>query len=128
MEYCLLCKTELGNITYKWNGETLCKSCFSTKPSVKSDSLGFYTSKDSMWNFDVDEYERKIHISSKGQWKRYLKAKGMHDDRPQGRGLKPAEYREHKVEGPKKEWIRDQILKEMQEKGLRGKLIERKRR
>jgi len=68
--------------TYKYNGDVVCKECFSKKPN-KNCSLfydkSFNTIKDLAYNFTTDVFGNPIVIHSKRQYKKLLKQHGMAD-------------------------------------------------
>jgi hypothetical protein len=87
LETCFLCGASC-QVTYKHNGDLLCRACFDKLPSrINSGELGkFFTSKDKMWEFtDENTTGRPVEIRSKGQWKRHIKSLGLNDDVKQSR-------------------------------------------
>lgn len=78
---CVECKNQTDAI-YKYNGDALCKDCFSLKPN-KGISLetSFLTTRDKLFEFtDYNTTGKPVEIRTKGQWKKHLKKLGMHDD------------------------------------------------
>lgn len=76
---CEECKEVIDSAVYSYNGENLCRECFLKKPSLsKNKKIGsFNTSKDLLWDFDYWDGPKKLHFSSKGQFDRYCKQKGL---------------------------------------------------
>lgn len=64
------------NIRYRYNGEVMCKECFSKLPD--KEICGFNTPKDRLYNFHSAALN--IDIESKSQWKRELKKRGLSDN------------------------------------------------
>jgi len=64
---------------YRYNGDELCKSCFSKKGvGLKFDQSKFFTEKDKRWEFTTDMFNGKpIAIQSKRQFNRLLKQNGL---------------------------------------------------
>ena len=90
----------------------------------------FYTSKDKLWEFTVRDGEKEIPIATKGQWKRYMKERGLNDDTPKYRGLDGVMQAQEKFKNSYKpvdrRFIKNEILKELHEKGLTNKLLKRR--
>jgi len=128
LDTCSDCHLPIENAVYKINGEPYCKVCFGKKPSLRQrlgiTDFNFNTTKDKLFDFvDNKNFRKPVEIRSKGQWKRELKKHGLTDDVD---FKKPNELKQQ-YDTPKisKEFIKDEILKELQEKGLRDKLIRR---
>ncbi len=77
---CGECNSETDG-THKYNGDILCKKCFSLKgKKLFFSDTGFYTTKDKRYEFTTEMFDGKpIEIRSRGQFKRLLKKYGMAD-------------------------------------------------
>jgi len=126
---CDNCGIGLSAVKYVHNGKQLCQACFAKQPTLRQrlgiTDFGFNTTKDKLFEFDgISTFGKHIQITSKGQWKRELKKRGLTDDVDY---KKPNElkqtYEEKKID---RKFIRNEILRELQEKGLRDKLIRRR--
>ena len=129
---CDICQANLYSVRYAHNGRQLCQACFAKQPSIRqkldTGGLGFNTTRDKLYEFTDDRnFRHPVEIRGKGHWKRLLKQHGLTDDFQQ----KPK--RPENLKSPSEDFkptdrkfIRDQILKELQEKGLRDKLIRRR--
>lgn len=125
------CGTEIKGVKYLYNGETLCQNCFSNKKSLRQrlgiSDFNFNTTKDRLYNFlDTNTFKKPVQVTGKGHWKRLLKENGLTDDfeqRPKKANELKKPFDDYKPVG--KEFIRNEIARELQEKGLRHKLIRR---
>lgn len=126
LNYCSKCNTEIKNFIFKYNGEILCSSCFANRPSVKKSGIGiFNTSKDKLWEFKEEFKGRQYEIRTKGQWKRFMKERGLHDDVKQSPRKKDDFIKNEYKPVPRKE-IAECMLQELHDKGLYHKLIKRR--
>lgn len=126
------CGIEIHNVKYLYNGDILCQKCFSEKKSLRQrlnlTGLGFNTTKDKLYEFiDNKNFRQPTEVRSKGHWKKLLKQHGLTDDFDQ-KPKRPEDLRTpmQDFKPTDKRFIRDEILKELQEKGLRHKLIRRR--
>lgn len=124
------CGIEIYNVRYLYNGDTLCQKCFADKKSIKQrlgiSDLGFNTTKDKLYEFiDNKNFRQPTEVRSKGHWKRLLKQHGLIDDvdikKPNELKVPCDDYKPLD-----RKFIRDEILRELQEKNLRHKLIKRR--
>ncbi len=89
----------------------------------------FTTTKDKLYHFNhqFSPNEQPMEIRGKDHWKRELKSRGLTDDfeqKPKNiRDLKTP-MQDFKTTDPK--FVRNEILRELHEKGLRGKLLRRR--
>lgn len=85
----------------------------------------FNTPKDKLYEFiDYKNFKQPTEVRSKGHWKKLLKQRGLIDDVD---FKKPNELKQsYSEEHIDKKFIRNEILRELQEKGLRDKLIRRR--
>lgn len=76
---CEDCQKDITDSVYSYNGESLCRNCFCKKPSLSKDKIQglFNTSKDKLWDFTEWDGTKQIHFTSKGQFDRYCKQKGL---------------------------------------------------
>ena len=76
---CESCQKDITDSVYSYNGESLCRNCFCKKPSLSKDKIQglFNTSKDKLWDFTEWDGTKQIHFTSKGQFDRYCKQKGL---------------------------------------------------
>ena len=124
------CGNEIYGIRYLYNGDTLCQKCFSEKKSITQrlglSGLGFNTTKDKLFEFiDNKNFRQPTEIRSKGHWRKLLKQLGLTDDVD----IKKTNELKTPMDNFKttdRRFIRDEILKELQNKGLRDKLIRRR--
>lgn len=130
LDICTDCKLPIDSAVYKINGEPYCRSCFGKRPSLRQrlgiTDFGFNTTKDKLFDFvDNKNFRKPVEIRTKGQWNRELKKHGLTDDVDY---KKPNDLKMQK-DPPKidREFIKDEISRELQEKGLNGKLLRRKR-
>lgn len=86
----------------------------------------FYTSKDKLWEFTALDGTKQVPIGTKGQWKRFMKQRGLNDDVPKYKGLDAVKQDNDKFKTSYKpvsrEFVRDEIAKELQQKNLTHKL------
>jgi hypothetical protein len=76
---CVKCKIGTAG-EYKYNGDMLCKECFSGSFKLKSAGLGFNTDKDLRYNFVTDMFDGKpVQINSKRQFRQLIKQYGLMD-------------------------------------------------
>jgi hypothetical protein len=129
IDRCQKCQQELYNVLYRRNGYPYCKDCFSAQAPLKrvfSDTEGFfYTSKDKLFEFTAGWFKKDIEIRSKGQWKRFMKQHGLHDDIKQS-PRKENEFIPDKDIPVSREKIATMIHEELKEKELHDKLIKRR--
>lgn len=124
-----LCRCGRPISHYKYNGERICKDCWDgIKPKITS-TESFNVTKDKLYDFiDEKNFGKPIHITSKGQWKRELKKRGLTDDFTQDHNKYIKEVEGRHKENPKvdRKWIAEQIHQELQSKGLRDKVYKRR--
>lgn len=124
---CRECNSDIINTIFRINGDELCQSCFSKRPSkIKSfiDGNEFHTSKDGLWDFiDVDTTGKPIRFTSKRQWKQHLKSRGMHDDVKICKRVE--DIPQQKFKPVDKKWIAHQMLSEAQRIGKYDKILRR---
>ena len=86
----------------------------------------FNTTKDKLYEFiDNKNFRQPTEVHGKDHWKRLLKQHGLIDDvdiKKQGELKTPMDS----FKTTDRKFIRDEILKELQQKGLRDKLIRRR--
>ena len=117
------CGNEIIGVKYLYNGETLCQNCFSKHRSIKQklglSELGFNTSRDKLYEFiDNKNFRVPTEVRSKRHWQKLLKQHGLIDDI---KGVK-----ENLPKSIDRRFIANEINQELQEKGLRNKLIKRR--
>jgi hypothetical protein len=93
-----------------WKGEECPKCKGGVKGEFKKEV--FYTSKDKLWEFvDIMSTGKPVEIRTKGQWKRHLKAHGLHDDVPRWDKI-PTEHKIEKTTKEERRKIAEGILQE----------------
>lgn len=125
------CGKIIIGVRYSYNGDMLCQQCFSERKSIsqRSGVGGFNTTRDKLYHFthQFSLNEKPVEIRGKDHWRKEIKSRGLTDDFEQ-KPRRPENLKSH-AEGYEpvgREFIRDEILKELQEKGLRHKLFRRK--
>ena len=95
-----------------------CPKCDYWIPLCKCTNGKFYTSKDKLWEFNTRFKSEEVQIRSKGQWKKFMKKHGLHDDVP--KKFSPTEPPYKPV--PRKE-IAEKMMERLQERGAYHKLV-----
>ena len=89
----------------------------------------FNTTKDKLYHFDhqFSINEKPVEIRGKDHWQKELRKRGLVDDFTQSYSGQMRELRNRKEEKQKidRKFVSNEILRELQEKGLRDKLIRR---
>lgn len=115
---CSKCEELLFGIRYKFNGEILCKKCFGNKSSIaQNNGLGFYTSKDKLWEFETHHLGKRVDIRSKGQWKKFMKRHGLHDD------VSKPDFNKQTYKPVSRKFIAEKMMENLQKKGTYHKLV-----
>ena len=127
------CGGFITGVIYHYNGSTICKDCFSKRPSVRQGfDEGFYTTKDRLYDFiDYKNFKKPTEVRGKGHWKKLLKQHGLTDDfdqtpKTEEKLRQDGQFHKRYEPAPRK-FIAEQILGELQQKGLYNKLIKRRR-
>jgi len=96
-----------------------CPKCGYWLPLCKCNGNGkVYTSKDKLWEFETFHLGKRIPIRSKGQWKRYMKKYGLHDDTP-----KRPDFTEQSYKPVSRKFIAEKMMERLQERGVYHKLV-----
>lgn len=101
-----------------------CLSCGYWKPLCKcGENKHFYTSRDKLWEFNTRFLNKEVEIRSKGQWKKYMKQHGLHDD-----VSKKPNFSKPAFKPTPRQEIKKLMLEKLQKDGTYHKLVPELRR
>ena len=88
-------------------------------PLCKCNGNGeFHTSKDKLWEFETSHLGKRFQIRSKGQWKKFMKQHGLHDD-----VSKKPDFTKRTYKPVSRKFIAEKMFERLQERGTYHKLV-----